>query len=433
MDTLEKSLPAKIKVLKEEPCEMTFSIELPKEEVAKETESVFGDIQRRAALPGFRAGKAPIELIKQNFAERARKTVVENLVGRLAAQVIRERKIQTIDTPRIEKLEFEPGKQLNFHMKVEKDPDIKAKDYKGIKISKKDSKVTDEILNKAIAELQERNATLVASQALKVEKTHFVVIDFEGKIDEKTFPGGSAKNYLIDMSTPQTIPGFSDGILGAAVNESRSVTVTFPADYPKKEFSGKPAVFGITVKEIKEKKLPALDDDFAKDLGLTSFAELQQKVRESLLRDLQAKSDKDVEDQIFQALLEHNSFSVPHALVEDRVRTLIQRAKQSLQRQGLMAPDDPKADEVLHEKVHPQAEKDVRLSYLLKAISSQEKLDASEADFEEMKKKALAESKDTKTVENYFNEHYLSIKASLTEGKVMDFLKNQAKIKMVEA
>jgi trigger factor len=358
--------------------------------------------------------------------------VLENLVGRAAAQVLRERKLQTIDTPRIEKVEFELEKTLSFQMKVEKDPDIKAKDYKGIRVIRHAPKVTEEAVQKALQELRERNASLASAAAEKVQKTHFVVIDFEGKIDGEAFAGGSAKNYLLDMNTPQTIAGFSEGILEAKPNEERAVHVTFPADYAMKEFAGKNAVFQVTVKEIKEKKLPTLDDEFAKDLGYATLNELQQKVRESLEKEETAKGDKEVEDQIFQFLLENHRFSVPPTLVEERTRTLIQRARTSLERQGLLQPNDAQAEIALREKVRPQAEKDVRLSYLLKAIAAQEALEARAEDIDKLKKKSLEENKSkSDEVEAYFRNHDVSIRATLTEGKVLEFLKNNAKVKLL--
>jgi trigger factor len=432
METLEKPLTVKVKVIKEEPCELTLSVELPKDEVSKETDRVFQDIQSRAALPGFRAGKAPLDLVKKNFSQRAQQTVLENLVGRSAAQVLRERKLQTLDTPRIENISFEPGKPLSFHMKVEKDPDLKVKDYKGIKITQKAISITDEQVQKTLDELRERNASLVQSAADILAKNHFAVIDFEGKIAGKVFPGGSSQNYLLDMTAPQTIAGFSDGVLGMKVNEVRPVTAQFPADYARKEWAGKEAVFQVTLKEIKEKKQPALDDEFAKDLGLTDLADLKQKVRENLQKEVAAKTDKEVEDQLFQTLLDKNSFSVPPSLVEHRIKNLIRRAQQSLERQGLMAPNDPKAEEALRDKVRPQAEKDVRLSYLLKGVAEQEKLEDIQTEIEALKKKALEETKDkAEAVESYFKEHLSSIRASLIEGKVIEFLKKNAKIKTV--
>jgi trigger factor len=361
VETIEKPLTIKTKVIKEESCEMTFSVELPKTEVDKETDAVFQNIQSRASLPGFRTGKAPLDLVRRNFSEKARQTVLENLIGRSAAQVLRERKLQTLDTPRIENISFEPGKPLVFQMKVEKDPELKVRDYKGIKVNQKADTVTDATVSRTLEELQERNSTLVQSSAETLAKNQFAVIDFDGKIDGKAFSGGSAKDYLLDMTTPQTIAGFSEGLLGAKLNEVRDVTATFPADYPRKEWAGKTAVFHVTIKEIKEKKLPALDDEFAKDLGLTSLAELKQKVRENLEKELTARTEKEVEDQLFQTLIDKNTFSVPASMVEQRVKTLMQRARTQLERQGLMKAGDTQADAALRERVRPQADKDVRM------------------------------------------------------------------------
>lgn len=430
METLEKPLTTKVKVIKEEDCLVTLSVELPKDEVAQELETVFRQIQTRASMPGFRTGKAPAELVRKNFADKARQMVLENLVSRASTQVIRERKLEAIDTPRVEKLEYDIGKTLLFHLRVEKDPVVKAKDYKGIKVNRPSTDVTEDSIARTLDEIRERNASLVASAAPTVEKTHFAVVDFEGKIDGKTFPGGSSKNYLLDMNQPQTIAGFSEGILGAEIGKEREVKVTFPTDYARKEWAGKEAVFQVTVREIKEKKLQNLDDDFAKDVGLTSLEELKGKVRENLQKELTAKADRAVEEQIDQALLENHTFSVPPTLVEERTRTLTHRALANLQRQGLVAAGDKQAEETIREKSRPQAEKDVRLSYLFKSVAAQEKLEATQADVEELKKKALEETKDNpQNVEKYFQERDLAIRASLTEGKVLEFLKNNAKVK----
>jgi trigger factor len=430
METLEKPLTTKVKVIKEEDCLVTLSVELLKEEVAQELEAVFQQIQSRASLPGFRTGKAPADLVRKNFADKARQMVLENLVSRASTQVIRERKLEAIDTPRVDKLDYEFGQTLLFHLRVEKDPIVKAKNYKGINVNRPSTEVTEESITRTLEDIRERNASLVASAAQKVEKTHFTVVDFEGKIDGKAFPGGSSKNYLLDMNQPQTIAGFSEGILGAEIGKEREVKVTFPADYARKEWAGKEAVFLVTVKEIKEKNLPVIDDDFAKDLGLTSLEELKGKVRENLQKELNAKADRAVEEQIDQALLDNHPFSVPPTLVEERTRTLTHRALSNLQRQSLVAPGDKQAEETLRAKSRPQAEKDVRLSYLFKSIAAQEKLEATQSDVEELKKKALEETKDNpQSVEKYFQERDLAIRASLTEGKVLEFLKNNAKVK----
>ena len=304
METLEKPLSTKVKVIKEEDCVVTFSVELPKDEVAQELESTFQKIQSRASLPGFRVGKAPIDMVRKNFADKARQMVLEDLVSRASTQVMKEKKLAAIDTPRIEKLEYDLGKPLMFHLRVEKDPEIKVKDYKGIKVNKPSTVVTEAAITKTLDEIRDRNASLVASDAKKVGKNHFAVIDFEGKIDGKVFPGGTSKNYLLDMNQPQTIAGFSDGILTAEINKEREVNVRFPADYAQKQWANKEAVFLVTVKEIKEKKLPNLDDDFAKDLGLTSLEDLKTKVKENLQKEADSRSEKEVEEQIYQALVD---------------------------------------------------------------------------------------------------------------------------------
>src|SRR5262249_34993400 len=156
----------------------------------------FQRIQTRASLPGFRAGKAPLDLVRKHFADRARQSMLEDVISRASSQVIREKKLEAIDTPRIEKLEYDLGKPLLFHLRVEKDPVVKVRDYKGIKINKTPTTLTEEETNKTLEEIRERNASLTASAATTVGKSHFAVIDFEGKIDGRPFPGGSAKNYL---------------------------------------------------------------------------------------------------------------------------------------------------------------------------------------------------------------------------------------------
>lgn len=421
----------KVSILDKKPCEVSLVLEINADEVDKERDIVFNEILKQAKIPGFRQGKAPLDVVKKNYDSTARKQVMENLISRVIPEVLKENQIKAISSPSIEKYDFDFGKPFSLQLKVERQPDVKVKDYKKIKIKKKIYKVDDKQITEQVDALRDRNSRLVVVENEPAKKEHFAVVDYEGTIDGKKFPGGSAKNQMVNLSASQMIQGFAEGIIGANIGDTREVKVTFPKEYPQKEFAGKEAVFSITIREIKQKNMPAADDDFAKDVGFGSLNELKNHIKQDLEKQAEKKIEKEMRDQIFDHLLKTNEFQVPVSLVEEHANTMLERTKRYFKYQGYSETEWDKQKDASREKIKPEAEKQVRLSYIFSALAAAEKIETTPEDLNEELNKAIAkDSAKEKTVKQYYDKHKDDIMAKIKEDKLFVFLFDSAKIKI---
>lgn len=421
---------AKASVLDTTPCSVTLSIEVPVADVAAETAQVFDGIQKVAQVPGFRQGKAPMDMVKRNYQSAAREKVVENLIQKTAFTCLKEQGFEPIAAPRIEEVNFEFDKAFQYKVKAEKHPEVKAKDYTGIKVKKDVREITDALVKKSLDSLRERNARLEASNADAVTDKHFVLVDYDGALDGQVVPEMKTKDYLIDLTMPHNFKGLKEGLAGMKKGETKDIPVTFPEDYPNPKFKAKDAVLTVNVREIKEKVLPALDDELAKDFGVPTLAELEGKVRETLEGEEKKRQQQDVEKQIIDALVTANAFPVPEALVEEQLRQMLARMVEYYRRQRMPDAVWQKNLPAWQEKYKPEAERSVRLSYILNSIADQEKIAVTDADIAaelDTVKKANA-GKET-DVEKYFTEQKDAISSRMKEEKLFAFLIEKAKIK----
>jgi trigger factor len=285
-------------------------------------------------MPGFRPGKAPPELVRKNFEGTAREEAVERVLRKTVPRALEEEKLSPVAAPVVEKLEHEPGRPLRFELKVECAPDFEPKNYKGLALEKKTKVFSEADVDARLKELREANAKLAASEAAEAGDAHFLVVDYAGTVEGKPLEGAEAKGQLIDMAAPQRLAGFSEGLKGAKAGETRDVSVSLPEDYPNKDLAGKPAVFHVTVQEIKEKRLPALDDEFAKDLNFENLQALRDAVRKSMEAEFERDQRRALEKQTADALLEANAFDVPPSQVEEHARYLTSQLERFLRERG---------------------------------------------------------------------------------------------------
>ncbi len=375
----------KVKVISENGCLHTLAVELPASKVKEKIEEAFKNVQNQAKLPGFRPGKAPIEMVKENFRAAAYERAQELLMREGVTEALKSKKISPVQPPVVSEAKFVPEKPFQFQFQVESSPQIKAVNYKGLKLNRKSAALSDDELQKAIANLAEMNARLVESKDTELKSTHFAVVNYEGFIEDKPIAGAKAENFLMDMSAPQTIAGLAEGLAGAKIGEERNVPVKFPEDSPAKELAGKQAVFKVKITAIKEKNIPAVDDEFAKDLGIESLDVLRTRVRENLEREKKYASDLDLEKQIIEKLLEDHPSPVPPSLVERQTQHLIERQSHRLMSQGVPKPEIDKVVEKAKPEIQKQAEKDVRLAYILNAVADEESIEAAEKENREAK------------------------------------------------
>ncbi|MCL2390894.1 MAG: trigger factor [Endomicrobia bacterium] len=412
-------------------CSITIDIEVSSEIAGKEIDSAFNQLQQQARLDGFRQGKAPMNLIKDKYAKEAKDKAIENIVKNTVFDALAKENFVPIDFPIVDEFEYEIGQALKYRFTAECHPKIEVKNYKGISVRKEIFKVTDKSLGQTLDALRDRNAKLVPSSTGIATEKSFVSVDYDA-FDDKgvVLPEITAKNHMLDLSSENTLKGFAKALKGAKAGDEKDAKVEYPSDYPNKTLAGKTITFKTKVIEIKEKELPELNDDFAKDMGTENLEDLKNKVKESVETEEKRRQDMDAEKQVVEYLVEKNKFEVPQSLVVQQKEHLIERMKNYFKNQGMPKEFIEKQVETGENKFKDEAEKNVRLSYILNTIYTNENLAVTDADLEAEKNK-MKESNPgrTEAVDKYFAEKKENIMLSLKETKLFKFLLDNAKIK----
>ena len=421
----------KVSVVESKPCLVTLKVEVPVLEVSNVVEKVFTQIQDEARVPGFRVGKAPKDFVRKNFEGLAKERAAEKVVQSAIYSAFKEKNIDPITYPQIGEFSFEFNKPCVFNVVAQVHPKITVNDYTGIKIKKEDKPVTDEMIEKSLQEQLERNASLKDAQDdAAIGANSFALLDYDSFVNNEPLKELSAKNQLIDLSSKQLIEGLQEGLLGAKKGDERSIEVSFPANSPLKKAAGKKVLIKAKVNQIKNKVLPSVDDEFAKDLGLKDLAELKGKIKESLESQEKHRVESDMEKQIVDALLAANSFEVPTVLIEEQAEFISSKADEYMRSYGMPEEERKKKIEAEKENYKKEAEKTVRLSYILNVISEKEKLEVTPSDMNAEKERLLASNHSSKEqTMKYFNENVEKVAAHIKEEKIFKFLIEKAKIK----
>jgi len=425
-----KKIDFKSAVANKKLCSITIDVEVSPETAAKEIESAYGLIQKQAKLDGFRQGKTPIEVIKEKFSKEAKDRAVENIVKATVFDALSKENFTPIDFPVVDEFDYELGQVFKYRFTAECHPVIEVKDYKEIPVKKEIFKVTEESLTQSLDALRDRNAKLAPSKTGVVKEDSFVSVDYDAfDKNGKAVEGITAKNHLLDLGSQDTVKGFQKALKGAKIGDEKDAKVEYPTDYPNKTLAGQTITFKTKVIEIKEKELPELNDDFAKDLGAENLEDLKKKVAEAIGSEEKRRQEMDVEKQVMDHLLSKNKFEVPKSLVDGQKQTLVERMSNYMKEQG--APEEyiKKQAELGDKKFEEEAERTVRLSYILNAIFAKESLAVTDADVDAEKKKMLeANPQREAAVNKYFDEKKDSIMISLKEEKLFKFLLDSAKI-----
>lgn len=404
------------KKLKEEGCAVTFSVEVPAAAVETETHTHLLRMQQRAQIPGFRPGKAPIDLIRKKFEGHAKEEALDAVLQRVVPQGLKELGLEPVASPSVSDLSLDAGQPLRFKVTAEIAPKVSPKDYLKISVQRKSYVPSEEDVAKRLEDLREGNARLEAAAENAVGAAHYAVIDFVAGED----PRLKGEGELVDMSSDQTIEGLTAGLSGMARGESKSVPV---------KIDGRPLTLKVTLREIKGKVLPPLDSEFAKDIGFQTVEELRAKLREMMEKEGLARGEREVAREIEKALLKSNPFGVPSSLVEAQLEHSMER----LRRQALGdRPWPAQEKDSVRAKLRPDVENELKVSYLLAAIAEKEGIKALEEDLKAELERSLKDSKSDDQrdqVRRLFEERRESISGLIRERKAMAFLREKASVK----
>jgi trigger factor len=380
-----------------QPGVSTTVTELPESRVRVQAEVSAEEIERRVAhaarqlgrslrVPGFRPGKAPPPVVIQRIGRDAvLDEAVRDSIGAWYAQAIDAARIHPIGEPDIDMQDGLPteGEPLRFSIEIGVRPTAKLGDYKGLEVGRDEAAVEDEAVQAEIDQLRERSARLETAERAAGEGD-FVVMDYLGKIDGEPFAGGEGRDQMIELGSGRLIPGFEEQLTGATAGEERTVKLSFPDDYGAEQLAGKDAEFEVSVKEIKAKNLPELDDDFAVDNGFDTLDELRDDIRERLAEGLRSRAEAEYREAVLDAVVGKATVTVPEPLIEARARELWDQMAHSLGHQGIDRATylkiAGKTEEEILEEAKPDADQQLRREAVLAAVVEAEGIDPADED-----------------------------------------------------
>jgi trigger factor len=414
---------------------LRVEVEIQEERVAVETEKVFAEIQKHSAIKGFRPGKAPMDLVREKYTTTARQHAAEDLINDTLPEILKERDVNTIGAPVIEKFNFEFEKPFTYSAVVEFHPKVAAKNYRGLKVKKEIKKITEKDINSAVEELRKMHTKLVEAPGPAGPGdcviVNYTVYSADKKAELKEL---NARNQLIDLSEKQMLQGLSEALAGVNKGDKKEVATKIPEQHPRKNLAGKPIVMDVEVAGIKKKMLPELNDEFAKESGAENAADLRLKIRERLVAETEKAAEEKLEEQMTDHLLESNNISVPQSLVDSQKNYLFETAVRKLIYQGLPKETLEKQKEVIEKKTAEEALRQVRIYYIFDSIAGQEKIDVTEDEFNLHREAILKINPGREQyVEQYFQEGQERLMSKMKTEKVFKFLKENAKIKIQEA
>ncbi|UOY94178.1 trigger factor [Ectobacillus sp. JY-23] len=367
-----------------------LTVEVEAQEVTKGLDAAFKKVVNRINEPGFRKGKMPRVLFEKKYGvESLYQDALDFILPRAYTQAIDETGIFPVAQPEINIEQMEKGKNLIFTAKVTVKPEVKLGEYKGLELEKMETAVTDEDVANELKTLQERNAELVVKEEGVVENGDTAIIDFEGFVNGEAFEGGKAENYSLEIGSGSFIPGFEEQLVGLKAGESKDVEVTFPEEYHAEELKGQPAVFKVTVHEIKAKQVPALDDEFAKDVNeeVATLDELKAKLRADLEESKKNEAENKLRNDAVEKAVANAEVEIPEAMIETELDRMVREFDQRLQAQGMSmelyfqftGQDEAKLKEQMKEEAAPR----VKTNLVLEAIIEAEGIEATDEEANE--------------------------------------------------
>ncbi|MEY8442028.1 trigger factor [Lactobacillaceae bacterium 24-114] len=369
----------------------TLTFEIDVDTIKKGLDEAFVETKKKITVPGFRKGRVPRQIFDQMYGEESLyQDALNKVLPEAYNNAVKEAGIEPVAQPQIDIKSMEKDQPWVLTATVDVKPEVKLGDYKGMEVPEQDTTVTDEDVDAQIEKLRQQQAELVLKEDKPAEKGDTVVIDYEGSIDGKKFDGGSADNYSLELGSGSFIPGFEDQLIGHNTDDDVDVKVTFPEDYHAKELAGKEAVFKVKVHEIKEKQLPELDDEFAKDVDedVDTLAELKEKTKKQLQESKDSQAKAAIEDAAIEAAVANAEIQdIPQSMLDDDTNRQMQQYLAGMQQQGI-SPQmyfqiTGTTQEDMKKQFAEDAEQRVKTNLVLEAIVDDADLTASEDEINE--------------------------------------------------
>jgi trigger factor len=411
--------PTEAADVKKDGIKREISVEVPADEVTRETDVLVQKYQRAARLPGFRRGHVPASIIRQRFKEDLKSDVVEALIPKYFRKETEKLGMIPVSQPRVTDLHIHEGQPLTFKASFEVLPEIKVEGYKELRAEHPQIEVKDEEVEEALSNIREQHATFTSVEGRQLQDGDFAQASMDGRpkdADNKTKPV-HMDEVLIEIGGKNTVPEFTANLRGANAGEEREFEVKYAEDADDKRLAGKTFIYIVKVQAIKQKNLPELNDDFAKELGeFSDLDQVRKQIRENILAERKQTSEREAKDKLVTELVKRNEFEVPEALIDRQIDLRLERGLRALAAQGMKVEDMKKMDlPRLRAGQREQAMQDVKSSLLLDRIAELEGISASEDDLNREVESVARQTKQTSE----------SVRARLTQEGGLDRIRNR--------
>lgn len=418
------------------PVKKRVEVSIPEDQVARVQTQVVREINRRAKIHGFRPGKVPRSILERHYGHDIERETTSRLIGETLDDVLNSQGIVAVTQPTLEKSEriSEPGFGFRYALSVEVMPHVEPRDYVGLQVERPTSELLAEHVDSEMASLQDQHALLrTIEEERPIQKGDLVIVDIEGQIDGHAFEGGKAENLLVEVGSSKLLPGLEEGLVGLRPHSNGEITVTFPLDFKRSQLAGKSAAFSVRAKELKQKILPALNDEFAREAGgVNTIQELRDKIRHDLQKRAEQAADEAVKISILGQLRSNHPIDLPPSMVEGESQQIFRNLKIRLGSRGAHGEIEGVSDQEIKATCTNEARKHIHARILLQAIAQKEGLVVTEEDIqEELKKLAHLSGTTVERLKKNLQERGAmeSLRSRLLEDKTLDFLKEKATIK----
>jgi trigger factor len=394
-----------------------IQVEIPASEVTRETETLIQKYQKLARIPGFRRGHVPPSVIRQRFSQDIKNDVVDTLVPRYFRKEADKLGLVPVSQPRVTDLHVHDGEPLRFKASFEIMPTIRAEGYRELRAEKPAISITDEEVEESLKGLQEQHAAFTSVEGRALADGDFAQVSLDGEPKDGEGKPVHMDDILVEIAGENTMPEFTSNLRGASTGDERSFDVQYPEDSSDKRLAGKTFTYTVRVQGIKQKSLPELDDQFAKELGeFANLDEVRKRIREGMEAERKHNAEREAKDKLVAELVKRNEFEVPEALVERQVDIRLERGLRALTAQGMKAEEIKKMDfNRLRAGQREQALQEVKASLLLDRIAEEEKIEVSDAEIDREIEALAKQSKQTSE----------EIRARLTRDGALDRIRNR--------
>ncbi len=428
-------LSVKVEDISQVRKKMSFAI--PWALVKDELETVYREIGKKAKIKGFRPGKIPRKMLENYFKADAEGEAITNIVNKYYWQELDDRGIVTLSRPEIEQDGLKENTDFSFSASFETEPTFEPQGYRGIELERTNISISEKDMEKRLQEIRKMFATMQdVDEDRQAVTGDFVMIDFAGTMEGEALPELKADNFLLELGSNRFIPGFEEQVVGMKKNDVKNINLTFPEDYHEKKMAGKDVSFTVTMKGLKEQKLPEIDENFVKNFDkYNTLEDLNNDIRKTMEDQSKRQSEAQLKDQIIEGLLKANEFEAPPSLVERQIFYMMSDTQKRMRSAGMEEKSAMELSFRMHDQFKQEAEKTVRSFLLIKKIAEKEALTVSEDDINNyINELAEMHQTDPDVVKStYDNEERMSsLKSEIVQKKVFDFIEQQANIKVIE-